>query len=202
MLSALNLNPREVIDAGVMHGTPWLYEAFPDARIYLVEPQRSMRGRLKHTPKNPVFVPRAIGAKPGRLTLSVDGSKSSVLDRTELTKGDIRETYDVEVITLDMLIGARDMQGPVGIKLDIEGFELEALRGLKRHVDKVGFLIAELSLLDRFEDSYRFEEFVSLAARKGLRMLCILNSPWPAAPMPFYDCLFLPEDHPAFRGER
>lgn len=87
MLHALELQPAEVIDAGVMKGTPWLYDAFPDSKFFLVEPQRGMRERLTHTPKDFVCVPRAVGGQQGKITLEVAGAKSSFLPRTELTMG-------------------------------------------------------------------------------------------------------------------
>ncbi|MGB0904104.1 MAG: FkbM family methyltransferase, partial [Mangrovicoccus sp.] len=201
LFQTLGLAPREIIDAGVMKGTPWLYDSFPEAKFYLVEPQKGMLNKLEHQPKDFVCIPAALGTKPGTATLQVDRAKSSLLARTDLTKGDVEKSYEVSITTLDRIISGRDLQGPVGIKLDIEGYELEALKGLWRQTDKVAFLIAELSLMDRFEDSYSFAEFVALADKKGFRFMSILNSPWAAAPMPFYDCLFLPKHHPAFAGK-
>ncbi len=39
-LRANGLTPQTVFDIGVAQGTPWLYDAFPDAFYYLVDPTR------------------------------------------------------------------------------------------------------------------------------------------------------------------
>src|SRR4026209_2310863 len=40
------LAPRTVFDVGVGHGTPWLYDAFPDAKLVLFEPLAVFDGEL------------------------------------------------------------------------------------------------------------------------------------------------------------
>lgn len=40
LLDRYGLRPRTVIDVGVAEGTPWLYEAWPDAALVLIDPSR------------------------------------------------------------------------------------------------------------------------------------------------------------------
>ncbi|MEM8555355.1 MAG: FkbM family methyltransferase [Pseudomonadota bacterium] len=203
ILQSLDLEVSEVIDGGVAHGTPWLYQTVPKARFVLVDPQRRLRKKLKWTPENFTIVKAALAAQDGgTMTLHENKALSSLKVRTGPSQDKVAKTYEVDLTTLDTVIEQEGLTGPLGIKLDLEGYEYEALQGLDRHLDKVAFLLAEVSVLNRFEDSYRFEELLALTSSKGLRMLTFMNVPRARQPLPFFDCLFLPEDHPAFAWDK
>lgn len=85
----------------------------------------------------------------------------------------------------------------ISIKLDVEGFKDRALRGLVVEAYRVQFIIAEVSVTKRFEDSYNFSEFTALALKRGFVFDNILNHA-PAIPRKFYDVLFLRSSDPKF----
>jgi FkbM family methyltransferase len=129
------------------------------ANVICVEPDRSnveiLRKKFRTTPAVTV-VDSAVGASEGELMFNVieagsaynslstkwieslgqaDGSARPVLT--------LSEQYPVQVVTLDTLI---DRFGtPHYIKIDVEGFELEVVRGLTRPVPFISF---ELNLPD------------------------------------------------------
>ena len=105
----------------------------------------------------------------------------------------------MEVTTLDRLIDALEPAGRIGIKLDTEGHELEALKGLTRHLDRIDFIACEVSVLDRFAGGYRFAELIARLDAMGFRFYAIMSTPHPEQPLRYYDCLFLPADAPEFR---
>src|SRR5689334_20978250 len=116
MLKAKGFSPATVVDIGVWHGTPWLYQ-FPKAKLVLIEP-------------NPVFEPdllrisqehdadvhrHAVGASESTLELLVDerqpGSASflKLSSLVEATRGERRkyQSLRVPVKTLDQTLGDR-----------------------------------------------------------------------------------------------
>jgi len=100
--------------------------------------------------------------------------------------------------TLDAIIDAHLPDAKrIGIKIDTEGFEMEVIAGLDRHLSRIDFLVSEASVLNRFEGSYNFSELVAALWDKGLRFYNLLGQTGLRAPR-VYDCIFLQANDPAF----
>lgn len=168
--------PRTVVDVGVGPGTPALYDAFPDAKLVLVEPLAEYEPDLRRivAERGGAYHLTALGAAEGRATLHVEPGnrmKSSLLARTPLTAtGDRAATREVPVTTLDALRAEAGLEPPFGLKIDTEGFELEVLRGARGFLADALFVIAEASVAARFEGSYRFDELVAEMAGHGFHV--------------------------------
>lgn len=195
-LASLNLAAGVIIDVGVWAGTSQLYEAFPDRPFVLVDPQRGAEDLLKSRPNHYRFVNKALGRHTGHALLTDSGAKSSLLERTALTSEGHTVAYEVEVTTLDELIDDLCLTGPIGLKLDTEGYEIEIMSGLDRHAGKVEFAICEASVRKRFVDSYQFSDLVAFMRDKGLLFYNVLNGQQ-RHPL-FYDVLFLKMGHQLF----
>lgn len=185
-----------IIDVGVNHGTPALYRAFGRLPFLLVDPQRDADARLTVRPRDYRFANLALGAAPGTLTIHEEGGRSTALERTALTKARDTETYQAEVTTLDRLIDLYAPAGPIGLKIDTEGYELEVLKGLDRHAASIGFVICECSVRRRFVGGYAMADLVGALKAKGFDIFNFLNPP--KEKPNFYDLLFLRSDHPLF----
>jgi FkbM family methyltransferase len=187
-----------VVDVGVAYGTGWLYERFPHAQLVLVDPvpnpalDRVLSGR-PHT-----FVECAVGSAAGTADMTVEldqSGASSLLDRTDLTRtGGRTATRSVDVRTLDdvaaELIGS---EARVGLKLDVEGYELEALRGAEQLLRRCAFVVCEASVLERFAGSYRFEDLVLFMRDAGFTVDSVLSAERdPAGRIRFLDLAFVP----------
>ena len=185
-----------VIDVGVNHGTPALYRAFARLPFLLVDPQEGADARLKSRPRNYRFANVAVGAAPGTLAIHEEGGRSTALERTSLTRARETETYQAPLTTLDLLIDAHALPGPIGLKIDTEGYELEVLKGLERHAADIGFVICECSIRRRFVGGYAAADLIGLLKAMGFDLFNLLNPP--KEKPTFYDLLFLRSDHPLF----
>jgi FkbM family methyltransferase len=200
VLNLLRPQVDEVLDIGVRKGTPFLYNSFPDATFFLIDPQEGGEADLRIRPKTFRFLNVAVGREAGKLTIHEheEGAKSSLLERTSLTQGQIRKSYTVPVQTIDEIIRNNCKSDRIGIKLDTEGYELEAILGFNATCERVRFLIAEVSVKDRFVNGYTFGELIAALMQRGFRFYNILNPARRKAPL-FYDCIFFRHDDLLFR---
>jgi FkbM family methyltransferase len=178
--------PATVIDVGVASGTPALYRAFPDAHIVLIEPLREYLPNLEQLKADlgAEYVLTAVGVEQGTATIQVDREGlifSSMLPRVPTPPAERIEHREIPVTTLDTLREEHRWQGPFGLKMDVEGFEHHVIAGATQLLAETQFVIAEVSLKERFEDSYSFAEFVALMDSHGFRMCDILDVPKVAA---------------------
>jgi FkbM family methyltransferase len=121
------------------------------ARVVAVEPQRAMAMvlRLLYGYRRFVAIEEvAIGREPGRARLMINADNPTVSSVSPAFVDAARDApgwetqhwtsaADVAVTTLDALIEKHGQ--PTFIKLDVEGFEAEALQGLSRAVRALSF---------------------------------------------------------------
>ncbi len=175
-------DPRTVFDVGVGVGTSKLYQAFPDAYFVLIEPVREFNPYIERILQKyrGEHVQAAAGAEPSTLTINVELltlQKSSFQSRTLLTDtGGKAEKRQVELTTLDALVAERGYEPPFGLKIDVEGYEAHVIRGARRCLRDALFVLTEVSVLKRFEDSYTFAEFVGLLDEHGFALCDIVRS--------------------------
>jgi FkbM family methyltransferase len=147
--------PSFIVDVGASNGI-WsaiVSEVFPNAHYVQVEPLRSRYdansiaqyeaklGRLD-------VIVAAVGSSPSTAVLHVDEHLygASLLEAGASSKGSL-ERVEVKVRTLDDIASALRLHGEGIVKLDIQGAELEALRGARNLVAKnVVALILEITV--------------------------------------------------------
>jgi FkbM family methyltransferase len=109
------------------------------ARVVAFEPQsdcmQELRARLGRHPRL-VPVNAAVGSSNGKMTLYVGGHRTCSSFVREW-QGDVVGSVEVPVTTLDDAI--EEFGVPRYCKIDVEGFELEVLRGLTHAVPVVSF---------------------------------------------------------------
>jgi FkbM family methyltransferase len=176
-------SPATVIDVGAGRGTHVVYQAFRDAYHVLVEPLAEFAPELeellrKHRGE---LLPYAIGAEDGTVDLNVDPESllaSSINQVTwrEATPDNPPAPRTVPLRTVDSLLQERRWQAPFGLKIDTEGFEHRVIEGATELLKETQFVIAEVSVSQRFENSYTFEEFIELMSSRGFALCDILNA--------------------------
>ncbi|WP_394953681.1 FkbM family methyltransferase [uncultured Helicobacter sp.] len=124
---------KDIIDVGASFGDSALvFQGFSDKNIYSFEPTSEGYEALQETIKlnnatRIIPVKKALGASKSQGHISINGGCSSMVFDNHTT------TQEVEVITLDSFVREHNIQ--VGfIKVDIEGFEQEFLKGAKETI--------------------------------------------------------------------
>jgi FkbM family methyltransferase len=167
-----------VIDVGANQGQFALAAAwcFPNARVFSFEPVPSTVAVLvRNTRRNPriTVCPVALGATDGELSFfeSAYSHASSALPVHENQRRIWPETakgrgINVPVRRLDSWDFQGPLAGPVLLKLDVQGYECEVLKGAAGLLPKVDYLVFEASFVRLYEGELLFEEMHEVV--KGL----------------------------------
>ncbi len=154
---------RTVVDIGANRGQFALIarKCFPDARIDSFEPLSEPADRFEKVfagDGNTYLHRLAIGATEGETTIHVSqrDDSSSLLPigkgQTALFPGTSeREQRTIRVAPLDAVLTVHDIQHPALLKLDVQGFELEALHGCESLLDQFRYIYCECSFVELYK---------------------------------------------------
>lgn len=173
-LCVRGLTCRSILDVGANRGE-WSRTAkgvFPAASCFLIEPQIEMSSSLdafcQAFPGSRWFLAGA-GAIPGELILTIwdDLAGSSFLPPESEKLKETGKQRCVPIITIDSLIENNLLEIPQLVKLDVQGFELEALRGGAILFRSTEVFIFEVSLFRFMEGQPVFHEVIAFMADRG-----------------------------------
>jgi FkbM family methyltransferase len=146
-------NPALILDVGANRGdwTRFAKAVFPEASFLLIEPQEEMRESLTQLCsefEDISWVEAGAGSKKDKLIQTIwdDLQGSSFLPNVDEKLLQIGKQREVEIVTIDSLIESHSLKSPDLVKLDIQGFELEALRGATSLFGHTEIFILEVSL--------------------------------------------------------
>jgi FkbM family methyltransferase len=193
-------SPATIIDVGVLDGTPFLYESFPDAKFILVDPLEESRDAVVKRWSGRIdfeFHISGVGEKKGELELTIPAGRRAMStfsgDRNDGSSA-ASEIRRVPMRKLDDLV--KGFEGPFGLKIDTEGHELSVLKGAVKTLAKCEFVITVTSIKRRFPDGYRFSEVVAFMAKHGFEVHSFLSG-FTRSPR-FSDVLWVKWDSPRF----
>ena len=182
-LARQGVRPRTVIDVGANVGQFSVAAArlFDDVTIHCFEPLpaclEALRRNVRKLPNVTVY-PIALGASEGAGVLQVNShSHSSSLlplaeaHRMAFPKAREVDTVDVAVSTLDHVLRGIELIPPVMLKLDVQGYEAQTIRGAINTLRRVDYLVCEASLKLMYDGETLFIELVRLMEAHGFQFM-------------------------------
>ena len=175
-----NFNIQTLIDVGVGvgAGTPELYKAFPTAKLLLVDPNPVSWPYMDSILKDRSGFAAKVGAasKPGSIEFKSYPDAPGV--SSFLSRGSHKD-FSIEVITssvetLDTIVKTSGLEGPFGIKIDTEGYELEALLGAKHTLRSCEFVLFESQIESLDPRPYTQGDIFALLEDAGFHLYDII----------------------------
>lgn len=168
-----------VIDLGASRGQFALFasDRFPNARIISFEPQPEPLAELSALLGDRVEArPVAVGSKAGTATMNISRSDDSssllrigVNQRKVFPGTEAVDTIEVEVTTLDAALD-QPLVRPSLLKIDVQGLELEVLKGATRTLAQIDEALIECSFVELYEGQAMADEVTAAMLEAGLRL--------------------------------
>lgn len=206
LLKELGVQPNTVIDVGVAWGTPDLYLAFPHSYFLLVEPLEeyeqvmiSYLGQYRGS-----YVLAAAGSKATQVSINVhedQRSGSSIYKETVGPEADgcVRM---VPMIRVDDVLKEKNLDGPYLIKVDVQGAEVEVLKGCPQALQKAEVVVLEVSMFEFGKGAPQFYDVITFMKDHGFvayDIILAVNRPLDSA-LGQIDMVFVKE-YGRFRGD-
>jgi FkbM family methyltransferase len=156
--------PKTIFDVGIARGTEILYQAFPDAFYYLIDPSRESLPYMEEIQKRikAKILNYALSDRAGEVTLNVPDGEH--IGGSSIMRGfSSGRTYKVKTECLDALVG--DFDQPSLCKIDVQGAAMLVLEGMGGILPKVDVFIIESNVFAPAGDDV-LQIMAFLSARK------------------------------------
>ncbi len=176
-------NIDTLIDIGVgPNGTKDLYNNFKNANLILIDPidQAKKYADKLSKKRNVQFFQVSLGKSDNvykKMKIQKKLGLSSLLELNEFNeKDDYTEIKQLKIQKLDTLLKKKSL-GRIGIKIDVEGYELDVILGARETLKLTNFVIAEVrhnheSLIG----VYKLHEFMYAMSKNGFTLTKILTA--------------------------
>ena len=171
--------PKTIIDVGVAKGTKPLYVKFPKSYFLLIEPIKSYEYFLKKilNKYSGSYCLAAASKDKGEVSFNIHPKH---MDGSSLLKEEIgvkADGYEIKVSTIkiDDLVNDKKLKKPFLIKVDVQGAELDVLRGAKITMKQTEVIILEVSLFKFMKGAPDFYEVIKFMKDHGFVTYDILR---------------------------
>ncbi len=184
---ALSSNLATVIDVGANRGQFCLAvrQWAPRAIVFAFEPLSEPADLFRKVFRDDFRVTMhqvAIGQEAGEATIhvSVEDDSSSLLPISNLQQrlfpgtGEVR-TETIKVGKLSNFISAKDIVAPGMLKLDVQGYEIEALKGCEDLLDYFSYVYAECSFVELYTGQALADEIIAWMRERDFILSGIYN---------------------------
>jgi FkbM family methyltransferase len=199
-LKKKGFNPSTVLDIGAYEGY-WaldFLEVFPESKVLMVEAQKSkipFLEKIKRQNANTDYVIGLLSAADGIDKYFCENETASHISEVP-EKG-----FPVNIIqtrSLDSILEEKQFPLPDFLKLDVQGHELEVLKGAAKSLANASFCLLEISLLNLGGDCPLMLEMLNFMDSKGFQAYDIshfIRRPFDKA-LYQIDMIFVKKDSP------
>ena len=149
--------------------------------IHAFDPQKECIDTLKQTISLNRWEKRlyahnyGIGEKRSKLQLQLSGSGSTF--NSDFNSDSSLPHIEVEVLSLDEWIKDNPLENVDFIKVDVEGYELNVIKGAQNTLKDTGFVIAEVRHNHKsYSEQYSLHEFIEIMNKNNFILTMILTA--------------------------
>lgn len=170
-LFRLGFRPDGIVDVGAFQGdwTRMARAAFPDAAILMIEAQEKMSPSLEQTiadiSGSTAYHIGLLGNKPGQAVEFFEMETGSTVMSEQSSAPRVRSTRITE--TLDGVIAEHMQRRADFLKLDVQGYELEVLKGGATSLNVAEVVVMEVSLIPINSGAPLLDEVTAFMADRG-----------------------------------
>lgn len=180
-LARQGVRPGTVLDVGANVGQFAVASAnlFAHVRVHSFEPVPACFEKLRKNVSglgSVVVYPIALGENVGHVSFTVNSytHSSSVLPLAQAHRkvfplAQEEKKITVSVSTLDRIFAGVELRRPVLLKLDVQGYEAQVIRGGVEILKRVDYVVLEASLKPMYEGEMLFMEIARLMEEWGFR---------------------------------
>lgn len=161
-LKKKNFNPKVVLDVGAYQGlwTVDLLEVFPDAKVLMVEAQKIKDPYLKRIKESNLNVDYAISLLSSTNGNTVAFTEDETASHVVMAEEDGQIYHHLKTQTLDTLLSNLKFPLPDLLKLDVQGYEMEVLKGSTQSLKHATICLLEVSLFNIGDDGPLLAEMI------------------------------------------
>lgn len=201
----LGKDPETVFDIGANSGryTATAAYIFPRAKIYSFEPLRECYEEIlkfQEKFKNIIAVNSAISEIDGKISFykndfSPASSYKKTLDRNkdEFPWTDKEVIIEVNSQKMDSFLKNKQIAGPIFMKIDVQGSELDVLKSASQCLKSVDVVMLEVSVANLYEGMSTFDDVYQYLKKNGFKFVDICDKEFSLVDKKilFFDAIFI-----------
>lgn len=171
-LKALGYQPKTIIDVGAYKGewTTSVAGIFDQSKFLMIEAQPNLKNHLATVASNNdqiIFESTLVGAAENDVKeFTVMKTGSSVFEQTHEGKAD-RNKVQLTTKTLDGIVKEHKLEGEFFLKMDVQGYEIEVMKGAPQVLENTPVILLEASLLNYNLGAPLVDEIIGFLKSKG-----------------------------------
>jgi FkbM family methyltransferase len=195
--------PLQIVDVGAYDGL-WarrVREIFPKAHILMIEPLNDKAEQLRAVTSklgNATYCSALVAAEPGRKVIFYQHETASSLFRFPTAMSPT--AVEKSTTTLDTILTEHNIQKVDFLKLDIQGAELDALKGGTRALNTAAVVLLELSVDDTYVGAPHASDVIAFMRDQGFtfRDLADVKRLHRSDAVHQFDCFFVRKNSPVY----